>query len=70
MWSGVCVRLVPGQHAPAGHLQVGESQPGQMVEHALVVGRIAGGSQNPIAAKQSQAVFSAGQHDGHFLPGV
>jgi len=41
-----------------------------MLAHALVSGSFFGGSQKPIAAKQSHALFSAGQHDGHFFPGV
>ena len=42
----------------------------QMVEQADLVGRRYGASQNPMAAKQLQAVFSAGQHEGHSWPGV
>jgi len=41
-----------------------------MVEQALVSGSFFGGSQKPTEAKQSHALFSAGQHDGHFFPGV
>jgi hypothetical protein len=70
LWSLVALRPFPGQHAPAGHLHGTVSQPGQMVEHWLVVGSVGGGSQKPMEAKQSQTLFSAGQQDGHALPGV
>ena len=36
----------------------------------LFVGSFAGGSQKPMEAKQSQALFSFGQQLGHFFPGV
>ena len=34
------------------------------------MGSFTGGSQKPMEAKQSQALFSAGQQLGHFFPGV
>jgi hypothetical protein len=36
----------------------------------LVVAFASVALQKPIAAKQSQAVLSLAQQDGHFLPGV
>ena len=56
----------PGQHE--SHLHPGSLHSGQSVEHSEAVGSLAGGSQNPMAAKHMHAVFSAGQHDGHASP--
>ena len=41
-----------------------------LVVGRLVVGSLGGGSQKPMAAKHMQALFSAGQQEGHSLPGV
>ena len=51
-------------------MHCGDVHLGHKVLQRLVVGRRAGGSQNPMAAKQSQALFSGGQHDGHSSPSV
>lgn len=71
VWSGERVMLTPGQHAsPQSHFAGGFlSHLGQSCLHRLVFGRRYGGSQKPILAKHAQAVFSGGQHEGHFLPG-
>ena len=71
------VRPEPGQHAPAGHVHFGDLHPGQMgaaspglssLSQREWVGSVGGGSQKPIAAKQSQAWFSGGQQLGPEKP--
>jgi hypothetical protein len=54
VWSLVSSMPLPGQQA-LSHLQSGVVQFGHSVWHRDSVGSTAGGSQNPIAAKQSHA---------------